>query len=162
FSAASNAVANSYPLTITASGAGLTQTANVTLTVNTSPGSQIVLPNAIVGVGQTVAFPFSLSTAAPAGGVVVALTSSDTSKLTIKPPNILIAAGATTPSSAPQLTGVDFGSVTITAAAIGYNSATRSVPVTDTLSFSPASISPAVAQRQSVALVLSAPAPASG
>jgi pseudomonalisin len=162
-SAPSNALANSYTLTITATGGGVTQTANVTLKVNPAPTTQVTLPsNLIVGVGQSMPLSLALSAPAPPSGIIVTVTSSDTSKMTLRPANVLIPAGATTPTSPPQVTGMDFGTAAITASAAGLLPASQTVQVTDSIGFSPGSISVGTAVRQNVFVILSAPAPSAG
>src|SRR5437899_7349740 len=71
----------------------------------------------IVAPGDSAPLPVFLTSAAPAGGISVTLSSNDTSKVTIRPNYIYIAEGATAPSSQPRVTGVNFGSASITAAA---------------------------------------------
>jgi hypothetical protein len=66
------------------------------------------------------------------------------------------------PASPPQVTGLNFGSAAITASTIGLPSASRTVQVTDSISFSPGSISMSAAAWQNVFVTLSAPAPAAG
>lgn len=83
-----------------------------------------------VTLGQSVPFPVSLSAPAPTGGVVITLTNSDSSKATIDPSTVTIAAGATTPAVVPQVAGVGLGAVVITAAASGYVSVFQRVQVT--------------------------------
>jgi hypothetical protein len=146
---------------VSASVAGVALPASFSLT--NAGASGIVLPsNLTVGVGQTVLFPVTLSTPAPPSGIIITFTSSDTSKITVRPANVLIPAGATTPPSPPQVTGVDFGSAAITASTIGLPSASQTVQVTDSISFSPSSIGISAAASQSVFMILSAPAPAGG
>jgi hypothetical protein len=81
--------------------------------------------------GQAAPIAVSLNVPAPAGGVTVALSSSNTSKVTIAPPTVFIAAGNTAPSAPPQVTGVDIGTATITASANGWTSANQDVIVSN-------------------------------
>lgn len=139
--------------------AGATATATV---VNPAPLGAIILPaNFSVAPNHPTPFPVTLSTAAPAGGVTVTLTSSDPSKLTIAA-TAFVPAGATMPASPPLITGVNFGTATISASAPNYTSAAQSVQVTATLSFSPTTATIAGTATQNLTLNLSAPAPAAG
>src|SRR5581483_3680191 len=100
----------------------------------------ISLPaSATVGLGKSTAFPVTLSVPAPAGGVVVTLTSSNTGNVTVTA-SVTIAAGATTAATPPQITGVNFGLSTITASAPGYVSASQPVGVNATMSFTQSAI----------------------
>jgi hypothetical protein len=90
---------------------------------------QIILPaNVTLAPGDTVNFPVSLAAPAPANGVFISLTSSDTSKVTISPSAFFISQGLTM-SVTPKVTGVNFGSATITASASGGGSASQQVTV---------------------------------
>jgi len=144
---------------IRASAPGITQTtANVTVA---SPGS-IALPAGVsVGVGQSVPFAVTLTTAAPAGGVTVTLTSSDTNIATVTG-SVNIAAGATSPATQPQLTGVGLGTVSITATAPNYTPATQTVQVNVSPAFTPNTLTITGTTTQNLTLTLPAPAPASG
>jgi hypothetical protein len=134
-------------------------TANVTVS---APGS-IVLPSSpTVGLGHSVAFPVTLSTAAPAGGVTVTLASSDTSKVSLSTTSVNIAEGATAPTTPPQVTGVNVGSADISATATGYTTATQTVQVNATVTFTESSISVPQNSTGMLHLVLSAAAPAAG
>src|ERR1019366_6260843 len=83
-------------------------TANVTVL----PPGAIGLPaNVSVGPTLSVPFPVTLGTPAPTGGVTVTLASADTSKLTISPLTVNIAAGDTVPAIQPTVTGVNYGTV---------------------------------------------------
>jgi len=126
--------------TITAS----TTTPNIadatTIITVTDPGS-FTLPSSLnVGLSTTANFPVTLATAAPVGGVTITLTSGTPGKLSISPGTVTINAGQTTPAIQPQVTGLDVGTVTITATAIGYNSATAQVVVGATLAYAPPSL----------------------
>jgi Putative Ig domain len=122
----------------------------------------ISLPaNLTVPPGQSAGLNVKLSSPAPSDGVTVALTSSDTNTLTVQP-TVFIAAGATTAATQAQVTGIQFGSATVTASAGGYTGDTQTVKVSGTISFSPQVVSVGAAGDASVSLVLSAPAPAGG
>ena len=152
---------NSGSAVITASsGPGFT---SGTATVNVTNVPQILLPaNATVGPSQTAPFPITLSTPAPPGGAFVTLAISDPKKLSVSPASFIILAGATAPTFTPQLTGINFGPVTITASVFGLASASAQVHVTATLSFFSPTFAIAANARQYATLVLSAPATANG
>ena len=134
-------------------------TANVNVL---SPGVIGLPSNVTVGPTQSVAFPVTLGTPAPSGGVTVTLGSSDTSKLTISASSVTVAAGQNTPAIQPTVTGVDYGSANITATAPGYTSATVSVVVGATMTFATPIVTVSGITTQNVALNLSAPTPAGG
>ncbi|MBS1855798.1 MAG: hypothetical protein JST11_10560 [Acidobacteria bacterium] len=105
-------------------------TASVTVTGN----SDIVLPSGIgVGPGDFATFPVALSNPARTG-VIVALASSDTSKVTVNPGSVYISQGSTTPGVQPIVTGVNFGTSTISASAYGLAGTSQIVRVTGRLS----------------------------
>ena len=123
----------------------------------------ITLPSDVtLGPTQSVAFPVTLVTGAPVGGVTVNLSSSDTSKVTISPASVFIAQGAITPGTQPQVTGVSFGSAVITASASGFTGDSKTVQVSAGLSFANPNLALAKGATQNLTLVLSAPAPAAG
>ena len=147
--------------TIVASTPGFAPaSANVTV----GGSAPIILPaNVTLAPSDTVGFPVSLATGAPAGGAFINLTSSDTSKVTISPSAIFITQGQTSGATTPKITGVGFGVATITASAAGIGSASQQVSVTSGLSFQPAVlVITGTATTKSLTLVLSAPAPAGG
>ena len=136
---------------------------NATATVTvTSPGSITLPANVSAGLSTAVDFPITLGSPAPTGGVTVSLSSDDTSKLTISPANVFIASGNTTPGVQPQVTGVNIGSVHITASAPGYTSTTVPAQVTATLAFSPSSLSVVGTSTQNFTVTLSGSAPVGG
>jgi hypothetical protein len=116
----------------------------------------------IVGLGRSAAFPVTLGSPAPPGGLFVTLSSSDTSKVTVSPSGFIIPGGATTSSGTPTVTGVAFGSANISASATGYPTAVQSVQAADTLSFSPAGVTVPAGTIGHLFLFLSAPAPMGG
>jgi len=118
-------------------------------------------PNATVLLGQTVAYPVSLPSQAPAGGATVTFTVADPTVVSITP-TVLIPAGATTPNTPPQLTGLAIGTTTITAAVPGYSSGTQHVFVTGTINFSQMFVVIPGLITRNVVLNLSGPAPAGG
>jgi trimeric autotransporter adhesin len=134
-------------------------TANVTVL---SPGAIQLPSNVTIGPGQSAAFPVTLGTPAPTGGVTVTLSSSDSSKVAINPATVSIAAGDISPAVQPQVTGGNLGTATISASAPGYTGASAPVHVAATLSFSPATVSITGAATQDVTLKISPAAPPSG
>ncbi len=94
----------------------------------------------------TVSVPFTqtagitVTLPAPAGalGVVVTVTSSDTSKVTVVSATVNIASGASTGSA--TLNGVALGTSTITASAAGYTNATSTATVTAALNITNTSL----------------------
>lgn len=147
--------------TITASAAGF---APATAGITVAGAAAIILPaNINLAPGDTVNFPITLGTPAPAGGAFINLTSSDPSKVTISPGAIFIAQGQTAGNSTPKVTGVAFGSSIITAQASGIGSASQTVSVSSALSFQPANlVITGTATTKSLTLALSSPAPAGG
>jgi hypothetical protein len=76
-----------------------------------------------------VALNVTLQSPAPTGGVTVTLTSSNPVSGTVTP-SVSIAAGATSPTTQPTVTGLAPGTTTISASATGYASASTTVTVT--------------------------------
>ena len=145
--------------TITAAAGGYVSGTASILVVNLGG---VFLPSGLaVAPGQSAALSVTLTTPAPVDGVTVTLASSDTGILGVTP-SVFIAPGATTPSTAAQVTGVAYGSVTVTASAGGYTGDSQTVKVSATLSFSTQVVSVGAAGDQSINVLLSAPAPAGG
>jgi hypothetical protein len=112
--------------------------------------------------GQTVSFPVTLGTAAPSSGLFVTLTSSDPTKVTVTS-TILIPGGATAPSIAPKVSGVNAGSATITASAQGFAQVSQTVQTAYNISFSPSTLSiPGGTTQQLFVFLSSGAAPAGG
>ncbi len=121
----------------------------------------IILPSGLtVSPGQSVAFPVTLGSPA-ASSVLITLTSGDPTKATVSPASVLISAGGTVSTQA-KVTGVNYGTVSITASGTGYASVSQSVHVIGSLSFSPTNLTIAGTATQSLTLTLSTPAPAGG
>jgi uncharacterized protein YjdB len=153
-------------VTITASAPNVASaTASVTVT-QLAPGGIILPGNVTLAPGDTVNFPITLGTAAPAGGVLITLGSSDPSIAIVLPSNFLIPEGVTSARrTVTTVSGISAGSATITASASGYPTASAQVQVTGggtttTMSFSPASLTINGIATQNLTLNLSAPAPA--
>jgi len=133
--------------------------ATITITVPGAGGGNgtIALPvGASVNVGQSVAYPLTLSTAAGPGGVIVSLASSDPARVTISPATVTVLAGQTQPPAQPQITGVGAGSANITATAPNFNNATQAVQVnaSGNIALSPATLNVTVGSTQNLTVTL--------
>ena len=149
--------------TATIHASALPNIADTTANVTVGSAGAITIPsNSTVGLGQSATFPVTIANPAGTGGVTIMLSSSDTSKVTITPASIFIAAGATAPTTQPTVNGVNFGIVTINAAAAGYTAASQQVQTTASIVFSPATLNITGPQVQNLTLTLSAAAPAAG
>ena len=112
-----------------------------------------------VAPGGAVPLPVFLTNAAPPGGVTVTLSSSDTSKVTVSPQNVYIAAGLTAPFGLPRVTGVGFGTATVSASAFGLIGTSQAVQVSASLS-GPGTQTIQRGSTLNVMLALSLPSPA--
>jgi len=120
--------------------------------------------NITVGPGQSLPIPITLSQAAPQpNGTTVVLTSSNPSVLTVTTP-VTFPAGATNPTTQPQVTGVAIGSATVTASdkANVFAPDGSTVNVSFTLTFSPSALTVLTQNTANITLNLSAPAPSGG
>jgi hypothetical protein len=133
----------------------------VSITVQ-APGSITISSGVSVALGQSATLPVTLGTPAPAGGLVVTLASSQSATVSISPSSVFIPAGATTPNAQPVLTGHNVGVATITASAPGYLTASQQVPVTATITMSPATLVIPTGGIRLLGLALSAAAPSIG
>ena len=111
---------------------GVASSTPATVTIHASAGSTgavaISLPaNVVVGVNQSIAFPVTLTAAAPAS-VLITLQSSDSNAM-VSPATITIPQGQTKSSVVPMATGMNAGSATITASAAGLTPASQVVQV---------------------------------
>ena len=150
--------AGSSTITATATGAS-----NATLNITTTTSSLISMGNPpVIAPGQASGVAVSLGIDAPAGGVTITFSSSDTNVVTITP-SVFVPAGQRIPAANPQITGVVPGTAVVTASAPGFAPDTRTANVTLTLTFTPASGFAVIAGRTSnITLNLSSPAPAGG
>ena len=122
----------------------------------------ISLPTTVtLGTGQSQSYNVALTNPAPIGGVTITLNSSDPTNVIFNPSTVTINQGFTTPTSMPQVTGVNFTSATITGTAAGFTSGSGTVKVSDTLQFSQ-SIIVLTGATSNLTLNLSSPAPSSG
>ncbi len=144
---------------VSASAPGVSSPASFSLT-NVIPPNMIGLPaNVNVPLGEAITFPVTLGTSAPAGGVFVTLSSSDSVRIAVSPAQVFIAQGAYTPAVQPTLSAFNTGTVTIGASAPGYISATQHVNATATVTFSPLTITTTSGAVERVLLSLSSAAP---
>ena len=156
-----NSTAGSY--TVSAVVSGVPQPAVFLLTNTLIVVGPILLPPAVtLAPNQSVSFPVTLGTPAPAGGVIITLSSTDSSKVSIAPTSIFIAQGSSAPGAQPQVSGVNFGGATISASAPGFASATQTVQVTGAITFSSSDVTITGTATQNLTLTLSSPAPAVG
>jgi hypothetical protein len=93
-------------------------------------GAILLQSGVTVDSGKSVPIQVSLASPAPQGGVTISLASTDFTKATISPTQVSIPQGATAPSQAPQVTGVNPGTTTINATAPGFTGASQSVTIT--------------------------------
>jgi len=135
---------------------------DASVSINVFSAGTISVPAVSLALSQSLPFPISLAAPAPSGGVAVQLTSSDSNVVAIAPAIVFIPAGQTTPLTAPEVGGLNIGVATITAAAPGYLTAGRQVPVTASISMSPQNLQLPVGGSQVLALALSAAAPSIG
>ena len=147
--------------TITATAATAPNVSNATATATVLPAGAITLPaNVTVPPGQAQAFAVTLTSPAPQGGTTVTLSTSDSGVVSLSTTSVPIDAGQTHPTTQPQITGGNFGSATISASAPGFTSASQSVKVGASLSFSAPTVMITGPDTQNLTLTLSAPAPA--
>ncbi len=130
FTVSTRAVTSTTSVTITASANGVSRTA--TLTVNPSSSSVTlqsltISPTSVWG-GSTATGTVTLSGPAPAGGVVVSLRSSNSTRASV-PSSITIPAGATSANFTIRTTSRFFSITTVTITAT-YNGVSRSAQLT--------------------------------
>ena len=129
FTVSTAAVATSTSVTLAAAYDSVTRTAALSVTPPPPPASLSALgvtPTSVTG-GNTAQATVTLTGAAPAGGAVVTLSSSNTSAATV-PATVTVAAGATSAGFTVSTTPVGAStSVTLTAA---YNSVTHTAALT--------------------------------
>ena len=169
FAVATSSVTTQTSVTITASyGSGSQQSAVLTVTPATSAPSLTSLtvnPTSVNG-GNSSTGTVTLSSAAEAGGVMVSLSSSDTSVATV-PPNVTVAAGATSASFTVKTNPVSASTTsTITGSYAGVQKSTLltitpqppSGPSLTSLTLNPASVPGGTSSIGTVALNGLAPA----
>ena len=111
--------------------------------------------------GMVSSLALSLSEPAPAGGVLVSLSSSNDDVVAVTA-SVFIAEGQSTGATNPQLTADQLGSATVFASADNYGPDERELNVTLTMNFTPANISVVETLTKTAFLNLSAPAPSGG
>ena len=84
------------------------------------PGAMTLTAPATIALAQTANLTLTLTSPAPAGGLTVEFASSDSGKVGLSQTSINIPAGATAPTVAPQVVGVNVGSAAISVSANGY------------------------------------------
>jgi hypothetical protein len=126
FTVTTKAVTTATAVTITATYSGANKAA--TLTVNPPTGlAALTLNPATVTGGAGSTGTMTLAAAAPAGGVVVALTSSNTNAATV-PASVTVAAGATTATFA--ITSKTVTTATVVTITATYNGAAKAATLT--------------------------------
>jgi hypothetical protein len=172
FTVTTSAVSASTVVTITAAYAGATRSASLTVTPAAPPApaltSLTLNPTSVTG-GNSSTGTVTLSGPAPAGGALVALSSSNALVAHV-PASVTVAAGATsatfTVSTSPVVAST---AVTISgsyggagrSASLTVNPAPAPVPTLTSLTLSPASVIGGL-QSSTGTVSLSAPAPAGG
>ncbi|HUI79096.1 MAG TPA: Ig-like domain-containing protein [Bryobacteraceae bacterium] len=131
-------------------------TSNVVNQIVTPLGVISLWANTIVALGQSGRVPVSLAKPAPAAGLTIYLSSSDPSKVTVTP-SVFIPGGRTAPAVQPQVNGLNLGTVSLSATALGYTPSTQTVEVTATLAFARCCV--AVYGTTTAVLTLSSAAP---
>ncbi len=172
FTVSTSSVAASDTVTISAVYAGATKSASLTVTPASPPSptlSSLTLnPTSVIG-GNSSTGTVTLSGAAPSGGAVVTLSSSNTMAARV-PSSVTVAAGATTASFTISTSTV--ASLTTVSISASYGGATRSAsltvapapppaPTLSSLTLNPTSVVGGV-QSSTGTVTLSGPAPADG
>lgn len=148
--------------TLTATS-GIPSISNATATVSVLVYGAINVPsNVATSLGGSAPFLVTLTAPAPAGGVVVQLSSSDSATVGLSTSSVTIDAGNTQPAVQPQVTGVNLGQATITAIASGWGSSSALVKTTASLSFVQSSTTLTGTETKNLTLTLSAAAPIGG
>jgi hypothetical protein len=114
-----------------------------------------------IGPGQSGSLAVSLSSAAPAGGVTISFTSSDTTVATVTA-TVFVPAGLLVPSSNPQITALTVGTAQIQASAPGFAPDSRTIFISESISFSPTTVNVSEGKTTNVTITASAPAPTGG
>jgi len=117
--------------------------------------------NTLLNLDGSGRLPVTLSTPAPAAGLTIALSSSNPANVSVTP-SVFIPAGKTAPNAQPTITGVNVGSASITATALGYTPTTQSAIVTATILFPHCCLTVFHSTSGNAVLTLSAPAPSTG
>lgn len=132
------------------------------VTVEPAPGalSITMLQGNIIGLGATAIARVTLSAPAPAGGVTLALDRSGTGNVSIEPSFEFLPAGTT--SFDFFLEGLSLGTVTLTATAEDYATATLVITVTNQIISLPSTLNVPYGLTTSIPVQLATPAPPGG
>ena len=118
FAIGTSAVAGDTPVTVSATANGVTRTAS--LTVRAARPSSVTLTSSAVDGPDRVSGTVRLDGPAPAGGLAVALSSSNPAVATVAVPSVTVPAGGTSASFDVDAAAVDQDTqVTISASAVG-------------------------------------------
>jgi hypothetical protein len=171
FTVSTSAVAASTTVTIFAAYSGATRSASLTVTPASAPpptlSSVTLNPTSVTG-GNSSTGTVTLSGAAPAGGVQVALSSNNTTAARV-PSSVTVTAGATSATFTVSTSAV--GASTMVTISATYGGATRSAslnvtpaspppPTVSSLTLNPASVFGG--QSSTGTVTLTGPAPAGG
>jgi hypothetical protein len=123
--------------------------------------SLISLGSVVLGPGQNTTLGLSINNDAPAGGLIVTLTSSDENIATV-PLTVVIPEGRRIPAANPQVNALNFGSATVTAQAPGFAQGVADVDVQGNFSFAPATVEIFPGASNTIDIELDFPAPSGG
>ncbi|MEW5744165.1 MAG: PKD domain-containing protein, partial [Nitrospirota bacterium] len=133
-----------------------------TLSVTVS-NNVISIGNVEIGPGAAGSVPVTLSQAAPPGGLVVTLTSSNPSILSFASPTVTIPAGALVASPNPVVNaGTTLGTVALTASGPGYVTGAGTGKVSLTATLTPATLNLVTGRSELMTVSISQPALAGG
>ncbi len=142
------------------------------LTAETGPSATVNIADAqsislalvgtqVVGKDRSAALLVTLAQPAPAGGIVISITSDDINLLTVAAPGtITIPQGQSTGQI--MLNGVNVGVTTVRGNASGFPEATRSVIVTLNVITTPSALTVPLSQTTALSISIPNPAPAGG
>ena len=133
----------------------------VAITVLSSAITMFLVDTPLVGAGRQTRLRVTLPFAAPAGGVVVAVSSDNDQVVTVDPPaSVTIPQGADT--SQVTLRGIAPGVTTVRAAAPGYADGALQITVTQNVLSVPATLNVPLGQTTSLPITIPNPAPLGG
>ncbi|MDR3692099.1 MAG: protease pro-enzyme activation domain-containing protein [Fimbriimonas sp.] len=163
FTVTTKAVSAITSVTLTGSMSGSSATANLTLT-SPHPTSMTLSSSSVVG-GTSTTGTVKIAEAAPTGGVVVTLTSSNTAAATT-PASVTVASGATSATFALSTVAVASSATSTITATSGTSSATAGLTVTaatvSSLSLSSTSLYGGLGTTVTGTVTLTGPAPVAG
>jgi hypothetical protein len=160
FAVATSAVTTSTTVTISGTSGGVTQSAQLAVTPAAALTSLSLQPTSVLG-GGTSTGTMTLSAAAPAGGTVVTVSSSNTA-VVVLPASVTVPAGATTVGFVVTTNAVTSASVVTISATLGgvTQSAALTValaPALVSISLSPASVRGGTPSTATITLSAAAP-----